>query len=177
MEQLRMLCGNLNETARANAKYLVQYLVQRAMRSTKTGDTPYRHLMDIFTEDFLAVLQSPEWPGADLLLEQILRSMVNIVDGDKQPAPAKTMALDLLGLMGSTICDIYVHMKGFYSNRESVDAFDSHMASITENYFTSQGNSEDVVDWESPHRCAAEYLAEQNIQDESFQVCITFSLI
>jgi len=141
------------------------------MRSTKTGDTPYRHLMDIFTEDFLAVLQSPEWPGADLLLEQILLSMVNIVDGDKQPAPAKTMALDLLGLMGSSICDIYVHMKGFYSNRENLDSFDSHMASITENYFTNQGASEDVVDWESPHRCAAEYLAEQNIQDESFQVC------
>ncbi|KAF8421237.1 sister chromatid cohesion C-terminus-domain-containing protein [Tirmania nivea] len=177
VDKLRNLCGNLNETARANAKYLVQYLVQRAMRSTKTGDTPYRHLMDIFTEDFLAVLQSPEWPGADLLLEQILRSMVNIVDGDKQPAPAKTMALDLLGLMGSSICDIYVHMKGFYSNRENLDSFDSHMASITENYFTNQGASEDVVDWESPHRCAAEYLAEQNIQDESFQSSLGYFLV
>ena len=140
------------------------------MRSTKTGDAPYRHLMDIFTEDFLAVLQSPEWPGAGLLLEQILRSMVTIVDGDKQPAPAKTMALDLLGLMGSAICDINVHMKGFYANRETLDVFDSHMANITENYFTGQTENEDVIDWESPHRCTAEYLAEQNIQDESFQV-------
>lgn len=101
---------------------------------------------------------------------------VNIVDGDKQPAPAKTMALDLLGLMGSTICDINVHMKGFYANRESLDAFDSHMASITESYFTNQAGGEDVVDWESPHRCAAEYLAEQNIQDESLQVCVMADL-
>lgn len=60
--------------------YLVQFLVQRAMRSTKTGDAPYRQLMDIFTEDFLAVLQSPEWPGADLLLQQILISMASSVN-------------------------------------------------------------------------------------------------
>ncbi|KAF8463496.1 sister chromatid cohesion C-terminus-domain-containing protein [Kalaharituber pfeilii] len=177
IDKLRSLCSNLNDTAKANAKYLVQFLVQRAMKSTKTGDAPYRHLMDIFTEDFLAVLQSPEWPGADLLLEQILRSMINIVDGEKQPAPAKTMALDLLGLMGSTICDINVHMKNFYASKESLDAFDSHMASITERYFSTQGGGEDVVDWESPHRFAAEYLAEQNIQNESLQSSLGYFLV
>ncbi|KAI5785554.1 sister chromatid cohesion C-terminus-domain-containing protein [Peziza echinospora] len=177
IDKLSSLCGNLQDTARANAKYLVHYLVQRAMRSTKTGDAPYRHLMDIFTEDFLAVLQSPEWPGADLLLEQILRSMLNIVDGDKQPAPAKTMALDLLGLMGSAICDINVHMKSYYTNKESLDNLDTHMANITENYFSNQSKTEDVIDWESPHRWTAEYLAEQNIQDESLQSSLGYFLV
>jgi len=80
------------------------------------------------------------------------------------------MALDLLGLMGSAICDINVHMKSYYTNKESLDNLDTHMATITENYFSSQSKTEDVIDWESPHRWTAEYLAEQNIQDESLQV-------
>ena len=80
------------------------------------------------------------------------------------------MALDLLGLMGSTICDINVHMKNYYTNKESLDALDSLMANITDNYFSNQSGGEDMIDWESPYRCIVEYLAEQNIQDESLQV-------
>lgn len=101
---------------------------------------------------------------------------MNIVDGDKQPAPAKAMALDLLGLMGSSICDIFVHMKGLYSNKESLGPPDSFLASIVERYFSNSSNSvhdeEEVNHWEGPYRWTAEYLLEQNRQDENLQVIL-----
>jgi cohesin loading factor subunit SCC2 len=72
------------------------------MKSTKTGDAPYRNLLDLFVEDFITCLNSPDWPAAELLLRLFLFKMVSLAEGEKTPAPARNMALDLLGLDGSS---------------------------------------------------------------------------
>ncbi|KAF2395942.1 WD40 repeat-like protein, partial [Trichodelitschia bisporula] len=40
----------------------------RALASTKSDDQPYHSLLDIFIEDLINVLGSPDWPAAELLL-------------------------------------------------------------------------------------------------------------
>lgn len=181
VDRLHMMSNPLLDSAQKNAAYVVNFLVQRAMKSTKTGDQPYRVLMDIFTEDFIAVLGSPEWPGAELLLRSILGSMCTIVDGDKQTAPAKSMALDLLGLMGSAICDVVVHLRESHRNRESLgDSADGHIVGLTEKCLessiggTNGGNvptaiEEELIDWEGPFRYALEHLLQMMSSDGSLQ--------
>jgi cohesin loading factor subunit SCC2 len=54
------------------AATIVTSLIDRASNVSKTGDKPFRNLLDLFIEDFCNVLGSPEWPAADMLLQQIL---------------------------------------------------------------------------------------------------------
>ncbi|KAK5294133.1 Sister chromatid cohesion protein 2 [Cryomyces antarcticus] len=79
MQRLIRLAKPLHDGAQANAHYLVKFMVQRALSSTKTGDQPYRNLLDIFTEDFIGVLGSTDWPAAEMLLRALL-SNVTIED-------------------------------------------------------------------------------------------------
>lgn len=181
IDRLHMMSNPLLDSAQKNAAYVVNFLVQRAMKSTKTGDQPYRVLMDIFTEDFIAVLGSPEWPGAEMLLRSILGSMCTIVDGDKQTAPAKSMALDLLGLMGSAICDVVVHLRESHRNREGLgDSADARIVGLTERCLESSigganggnvpaGIEEELIDWEGPFRYALEHLLQMMSSDGSLQ--------
>ena len=96
----------LYDGAMESARYVAQYLVQRALTTTKTSDQPYRHLLDIFTEDFLCVLGSPVWPAAELMLRSLLMSFLAITENEKSSVPAKNMALDLMTLMGAGIADL-----------------------------------------------------------------------
>lgn len=93
------------------ASYVAKYLVQRALTSSKTGDQPYRNLLDIFTEDFLGVLGSPDWPASELILRALLGSFIGITNDEKNSAPAKNMALDLMALMGAGIADLQAYVQ------------------------------------------------------------------
>jgi len=97
--------------AQNSAVYLTKYLTDRAQNSTKTGDQPYRNLLDIFTEDFVNVLGCPEWPAAELLLRSIASHLIGIMDNEKSSAPSKNMALDLMGIMGSEIADLRTRLR------------------------------------------------------------------
>lgn len=109
IEQLTVTSKRLMDAAQSNAVYVIRYLVQRALKSSKGGDQPYRNLLDIFTEDFLSVVDSPDWPAAELLLRALLSSLFGIHGDEKSAAPAKNMALDLMGTIGSTIAEIRSH--------------------------------------------------------------------
>lgn len=101
----------LHKDAWDNARQVGGFLIQRAFRTTKTGDEPYRNLLDLFTEDFLGVLGLPEWPAAELILRALALTCVNITRDDKQTVPAKNAALDLLGTMGSGIADVQGYVR------------------------------------------------------------------
>jgi len=105
-ETLSEMVAPLYDGALENARYVAQYLVQRALTTTKTSDQPYRHLLDIFTEDFLCVLGLPGWPAAELMLRSLLMSFLSIIENEKSSVPAKNMALDLMTLMGAGIADL-----------------------------------------------------------------------
>lgn len=176
--KLYQLCSPLLEDAQVTSTSIVNYLVQKAMNTTKTGDQPYRHLLDIFTEDFLAVLGSPEWPAAELLLRNLARSMCNIIDVEKQPVTAKTMALDMLGVMGSGICDLVVHLREGRRNRDS--GSDAQVFLLIDKYLEIESSGanktsavaaldEELLDWEGPFRIALEHLFEARSHDSALQ--------
>ena len=62
----------LLDDAQSNARHIVAALVGRAVKTSKSSDEPYRKLLDIFTEDFLNVLGSSDWPAAELLLRALV---------------------------------------------------------------------------------------------------------
>lgn len=118
-DSLSGIADPLYNSAWENARYVAKYLVQRALTSTKTWDQPYRNLLDIFTEDFLNVLGSPDWPASEMMLRALLGSFINITDSEKSAAPAKNMALDLMALMGTGIADLQAHLQRSVPNLEN----------------------------------------------------------
>lgn len=181
LSKLDSICRPLVNSAQKSAQSIIHFIVGRAMRSTKTGDEPYRNLLDIFTEDFLAVLGSPEWPGAELLLRNLQYHMISIVnDGSgKQPVTAKAMALDLLGLMGSGICDVTVYLRDCHKSHEAGETADDHIAQLIGNYLeagSSGGDTtsgaefeEELLDWDGPFRIVLEHLRNLMLQDHSLR--------
>lgn len=88
-----------------NAKFIAQRiattLTDRAKKVSKSGDKPFRNLLDMFVDDFCKVLGSPEWPAADLLLVPLFNLMCQY----RNDKDNRNMALSTLGTMGGGILD------------------------------------------------------------------------
>ncbi|KAK9466371.1 sister chromatid cohesion C-terminus-domain-containing protein [Lipomyces arxii] len=110
-EELVSMCQKCNAEAFKSATDVVNFLVDRAMKSTKSGDAPYRVLLDLFTEDFITVLELPEWPGAEMLLRCLAMQMIGCI-GDSYSAQVNSMALDILGAIGSKLQDWRIRFPG-----------------------------------------------------------------
>lgn len=151
---------DLLTTAKTNATYVVGFIVSRAMKSTKSGDTPYRNLLDLFVEDFITCLNSTDWPAAELLLRLLLFKMVGLAEGDKTPVPAKNMALDLLGMMGAAISELNSHVRKTASSLEDADAgLGRHLTKLAEASLDTRVSGCDLVDWaRGPFRTCLESL-------------------
>ena len=141
------------------ASYVMKHLLDRGMTSSKSGDQPYRNLLDIFTEDFISVVGSPDWPAAQVLLRALLMMCVKITDEEKQPVPAKNLALDLMGVMGSGISDLQI---GARSSHRSIDATQSELAQRLDEYTSmllDDGvNDFDLIKLDGPFRMVIDYL-------------------
>jgi cohesin loading factor subunit SCC2 len=175
IQELREEVSPLLDTAKHNATYVVGFIVGRAMKSTKTGDTPYRNLLDLFVEDFITCLNSTDWPAAELLLRLFLFKMVHLAEGDKTPAPAKNMALDLLGLMGSAISELNSHVRKAASSLETGDDLAQYLVRLAFSLFEKTGSPADLVAWEcGPFRVSLEYLEQRSSQDAQLQSAIGF---
>lgn len=96
-KSLLELCTKRYSSAASNAKEILSYLITRAMKTTKSGNLPFRSLIETFTEDFGKLLKSPEWPAAELFLTTLSMALITILEGDKDGVTASTMALELLG--------------------------------------------------------------------------------
>ncbi|KAF2672250.1 hypothetical protein BT63DRAFT_477042 [Microthyrium microscopicum] len=107
--ELQKVSRRLSEMCRADANYVVRALVAKALKPKKTGDDGFRALLDLFTEDFLSVVDLPEWPAALLFLRLMLLHMFGIFRDEKNSVPQRNMALDLMTLMGSKIADVQTH--------------------------------------------------------------------
>lgn len=155
-------------TVQMNAAHVSRYLVARALKSSKTGDEPYRNLLDIFTEDFVNVLGSTDWPAAELLLEELLRRFVVIMDNEKSVAPAKNMALDLMGVMGSGIADLRHGLeKACRAAETDSTQMAQHLIQLSHNYLEGERIDFEILEVNGPYRCVIEYLdcrAEDDIQ-------------
>ncbi|KAF1814183.1 hypothetical protein P152DRAFT_412756 [Eremomyces bilateralis CBS 781.70] len=159
MKELRSISTPLFSSAQQSARHLVGFLVSKALGATKTGDTPFRNLLDIFVEDFLNVLGHAEWPAAELLLQTLLTQMVGLVETDKMATNAKVMALDLMGLMGSGISDVQLYVQHNYRSLDTRDSDLSVRLSIIADTVLEERQADlDGLEFDGPYRTAIEYL-------------------
>jgi cohesin loading factor subunit SCC2 len=176
IQELRDIVSPLLDTAKSNASYVVAFIVNRAMKSTKTGDAPYRNLLDLFVEDFISCLSSTDWPAAELLLRLFLFKMVHLAEGDKTPAPAKNMALDLLGSMGAAISELISHVRKTASSLENGDAdLGKYLSRLAEASLEKKVSPIDLVSWScGPFRASLEFLDERCSLDPQLSSAVGF---
>lgn len=93
------------KAAQQSSSYIVTYLTSRALQTSKNTptDSPFKALLDIFTEDFLTVLTAPEWPAAELLLRCLVKNLYACIDGNDHGAQVKNIALDAVGQIAAKI--------------------------------------------------------------------------
>jgi len=173
--ELSSMAKPLMETARRNANHVVQYIVRRALKSTKSGDTPYRNLLDLFVEDFTLCLDNPDWPAAELLLESLMASMAQNL-GDKAAVPAKNMALEIFGIMGAAISKLRGHVRktaNALDARES-DELGVYLTDLAAAALEQRSSVEQMVAWVGPYRATLEYLQSRFAEDPHLASAITF---
>ncbi|KAK3905711.1 protein rad9 [Staphylotrichum tortipilum] len=176
MQELDGMSTSLLDTAKANASYVVKFIVNRALKSTKSGDTPYRNLLDLFVEDFTTCLDNPDWPAAELLLRLLMVMMVNLVENDKSGVPAKNMALELLGSMGAAISKLRGHVRKVASALDARDADELGMflSDLAASALELKSRPEHMVAWTGPYRATLEYLESRFSEDPHLSSAISF---
>ncbi|TKA33553.1 hypothetical protein B0A50_00388 [Salinomyces thailandicus] len=156
----------LHDAAQSNASYIVKMLVSRAMNTSKSSDEPYRKLLDIFTEDFLNVLGSSDWPCAEMLLRTLTMHMIGLVENPKSAVPSRTLALELLGIVGSGILEM---QKAVRSGLRSLDATDTSvgktLGNLVEQLESGDIEVNQVVAFNGPYRVVIEYLQARDRSD------------
>jgi cohesin loading factor subunit SCC2 len=168
-QRLSQKATSLHQKAVESANYIANYFVQRAKVSTKTGDQPHRNLLDLFTEDLISVLGSPDWPAAELLLWILTRHMLAILNDEKSAATPKNMALELLGWMGSAISNLFVSLQSLCSNLEQQDdSVGQYLKELAEDQLQGIVRIEDIMTETGPFRITLEYL--KNRGQDSWQL-------
>ncbi|KAH7160882.1 sister chromatid cohesion C-terminus-domain-containing protein [Dactylonectria macrodidyma] len=166
----------LTDNAQRNASYVINFIVKRAIGSTKSGDTPYRNLLDLFVEDFTTCLDSPDWPSAELLLRLLMVMMVQLFEAPKTAAPAKNMALELLGGLSAAISRLRSHVKRMASASEGNDAdeLSRYLADLANHALDQKSHVEQMVAWAGPYRATLEYLQNRCTDDPHLSSAISF---
>lgn len=166
LERLAAKVNRLYDNALRSAQYIVKFIVHRAMTATKSGDTPFRNILDLFTEDLINVLGSTDWPAAELLLRIMASHMVGIADLDKSPAQAKSMALELLGWMGSAISDLMATAQHMLPALEDADSdLTDELKQHFEDFSSRALHPQDLIAPTGPYRLALEYLSQGHNSD------------
>ena len=178
LERVDAFVKPLQGAAQQNAQYIMHYLVQRALNSTKSGDQPYRVLLDIFTEDFINCLGLGDWPSAELLLRTLLSSLLRLAENDKTPAPQKNMALDLLGIMGSGIIDLNNRIRQL---SQGLDASESELADrlirLGNDVCDDDLGEEDLLSFDGPYRAILEFLQNYDSTDMQCESARSYHLV
>ncbi|KAI1277531.1 hypothetical protein F5Y07DRAFT_88990 [Xylaria sp. FL0933] len=176
IQELRDLSSKLFDGACRYAHYVVNFIVKRALKSTKTGDTPYRNLLDLFVEDFTTCLDSPDWPAAELLLRLTMILMFKQLDGEKNAAPARNMALELLGVMAASISKLRSHVRKTASSFEGTDSDElgRWLADLSLTVLEGYGSLDKAVKWDGPYRIVVEFLQDRLNEDEHLYSAISY---
>ncbi|KAF4456998.1 hypothetical protein F53441_1013 [Fusarium austroafricanum] len=166
----------LFESAQSNAAYVINFIVKRAIGSTKSGDTPYRNLLDLFVEDFTTCLDSPDWPSAELLLRILMIMMVQLFEAPKTAAPAKNMALELLGGLSAAISRLRSHVQRLTGSSDGNDAdeLSQYLADVASQTLEHKTRVEQLVAWTGPYRVVLEHVQNKSNEDPHLTSAISF---
>ncbi|KAL8348538.1 hypothetical protein RB601_002409 [Gaeumannomyces tritici] len=176
MRELKETESSLVGTAYQNAFYVMKFIVTRALNSTKSGDSPYRNLLDLFVEDFITCLESPDWPAAEALLDVVCRLMRQQVDTERTSAPAKNMALEILGSICAAISKLrsQVRKTGSLLSTVESDPLSLFLSDLAAASLKQRVNSEQMVDWSGPFRAVLEHLGTRLREDPHLTSAISF---
>ncbi|KAJ3567198.1 hypothetical protein NPX13_g6855 [Xylaria arbuscula] len=176
VQELQFLSSSLLDGAGRYANYVVNFIVKRALKSTKTGDTPYRNLLDLFVEDFTTCLDSPDWPAAELLLQLTMRLMFSQVDPEKNAAPARNMALELLGVMGASISKLRSHIRKIASSFEGSDSDElgTWLADLSLSVLEGYNSVDKALKWDGPFHIVVEHLQSRLKEDEHLYSAVSY---
>lgn len=153
-----------------NIAYIIaSSLVERASNVSKTGDKPFRNLLDLFIEDFCNVLGSPEWPAADMLLQQLIiriQLVLQIDQSAKHSVVDKEMALATMSRIGCGVIDFKLRLRKLM--HEQLDAsqpgLSSKLARLLNdalNDDTKEGvDNMDLLAFHGPYRMVIESLRD-----------------
>ncbi|KAJ6783426.1 hypothetical protein PWT90_01673 [Aphanocladium album] len=176
IQELDTVSSPLYDNATRNASYVINFIVKRAIGSSKSGDTPYRNLLDLFVDDFTVCLDSPDWPCAELLLRLLMLRMVQLFEGQKTAVPAKNMALELLGSMSAAISRLRSHVKRTAINFEGADAdeMSRYLVDLAIHILDQKSQPEHLVAWAGPFRAVLEYLQSRSTEDQHLASAVAF---
>lgn len=176
IQELDTISSPLYDTASRNASYVINFIVKRAIGSTKSGDTPYRNLLDLFVEDFTVCLDSPEWPCAELLLRLLMLRMVQLFEGQKTAVPAKNMALELLGSMSAAISRLRSHVKRTAITFEGTDSdeMSRYLSDLAIHILDQKSQPEHLVNWAGPFRAVLEHLQSRSTEDPHLASAVAY---
>ena len=156
----------LHSNGAKSAQYIIGYLVQRAMTSTKTGEEPYRNLLDLFTQDLISVLGLPEWPASELLLRVLAISFISITKDDKCTGTAKNMALEQLGWMASAISTLRVNLSTLVRSVHGSGSDVAHdLEQFAEDQLRGGVRAEDLIAADGPYRIVLDHLQSRATND------------
>ena len=178
---LRSLVKPLYDAALSDASYIVRTLIKRASTTAKNSDEPYRKLMDIFTEDFLNVLGSSDWPAAELLLRVMLSNFIALAEDPKKPVPARNLGLELMATMAAGILALKNQLRNASRN---VDPQESPFVdAVLKKFKTADASGgdmdiNDLLSFEGPYRLTLRYVQERdNGSDPQLQTANSFHLV
>ena len=161
MSSLRAKADQLFVPASKSGQEIVMYMVSKASKVSKSGDSPYRNVLDLFVEDLVNLLPLPEWPAAELLLRMLAARMTELATTEKA-AGIKNMALELLGTMGSAISDCRATTRSLASSltREVVDhnqGVQPNLARMTDEHFAAGLQPQDLFGPSGPFALTSQY--------------------
>ena len=165
------------ESAFASAHYIVGYLANRASTASKTGETPHRHLLDMFVQDLIIVLTSPEWPASELLLRALVGKMVDFADSAQSSAPAKTMALETLGVIGSAVLEVTTEARQTARGLETDNTdLSASLLRQFDDYLNGQVDKSDLNGKQGTYRSVIEHLSAQTTDAQALSA-VNFHLV
>lgn len=168
----------LTEDAFSNASNVIRFLVQRAAGSSKTGETPYRNLLDLCVEDFITCIDSPEWPAAELLLRCLLNQMAFLFEQERTAAPTKNMALEVLGNLTSAISRLRSQTKRLAASLQTSEASElsSFLADLASTLMDSPSRNWRSLAWTGPFRVVLESSLSPKSGDAHLQSAASFTM-
>ncbi|KAK7747683.1 Sister chromatid cohesion protein 2 [Diatrype stigma] len=176
LQELEGVSKPLMDTATRNASYVVKFMVERALNATKNGETPYRNLLDMFVEDFTTCLDSPDWPAAELLLRLLMYMMLQRTDGEKNSAPARNMALELLGIMAAAISRLRSHVRKAAVSFDGIDSDElgRWLADLSLTILEGRSSPDKALNWFGPYRISLEFLQDHIAGDQYLNSAISY---
>ncbi|CAK4030403.1 sister chromatid cohesion mis4 [Lecanosticta acicola] len=163
---LRSVYTPLKDSAHGHANYIIRMLLSRALTSTKSGDEPFRKLLDIFVDDFLSVLGSSDWPASEILLRNLVGKLMNLANNPKSHAPHRTLSLELLGTIGSGILDLQSIIINPTKTLDGDDSISNDLVDLTKDFQSDGLSNHSITVFNGPYRVVLEYIHARGVEHD-----------